>query len=317
MSRFSLEVISTLTHGRHRLTLKALMQPTCMAFALTMLWTNPLMGHQPTGARVRATHLEAGQLPVIDGELDDWQGVLPALQMSSFKDLVAGAEIDQDDLDASVWIGWSDTENRLYLAVEVVDDIHQVDRPSGTAAALIFQDDDLEVFVDADHSGGQFADFSDLAQEEQLARNGADANHFVLAGPHDDGEEFVNFSAAGWYALSDGAYTRVGITFEGNAGGVGVTRYEMSLVPFDRVNVTADFLSVPHDLRPDEIIGFNLELTDYDARSQLYDAKWSLSGGFNAFRLSERFTDLWLEPPARATVVEDLSWGRIKASLRP
>jgi len=267
--------------------------------------------------RVTATHLDASQLPVIDGELDDWQGVVPSLQMSSFDDLVDDADIDPEDLDTKVWIGWNDTQNRLYLAVEVVDDIHQVDRPDGTADLLIFQDDDLEVFVDADHSGGQFADFSGLAQEEQLARNGAEANHFVLAGPHDDGDVFVNFSAAGWYALSDGAYTQAGITFEGIPGGAGVTRYEMSLVPFDRVNVTADFLSVPHDLRPDEIIGFNLELTDYDAQSRLFDAKWSLSGGFNAFRLSERFTDLWLEPPARATVVEDLSWGRIKASLRP
>jgi len=282
-----------------------------------MLWTNHLQGHQPAGMRVTATHLDASQLPVIDGELDDWQGVVPSLQMSSFDDLVDDADIDPEDLDTKVWIGWNDTQNRLYLAVEVVDDIHQVDRPDGTADLLIFQDDDLEVFVDADHSGGQFADFSGLAQEEQLARNGAEANHFVLAGPHDDGDVFVNFSAAGWYALSDGAYTQAGITFEGIPGGAGVTRYEMSLVPFDRVNVTADFLSVPHDLRPDEIIGFNLELTDYDAQSRLFDAKWSLSGGFNAFRLSERFTDLWLEPPARATVVEDLSWGRIKASLRP
>ena len=306
-----------LTHSRHRLTLRALIRRTCPAVLLTMLWTNHLQGHQPAGMRVTATHLDASQLPVIDGELDDWQGVVPSLQMSSFDDLVDDADIDPEDLDTKVWIGWNDTQNRLYLAVEVVDDIHQVDRPDGTADLLIFQDDDLEVFVDADHSGGQFADFSGLAQEEQLARNGAEANHFVLAGPHDDGDVFVNFSAAGWYALSDGAYTQAGITFEGIPGGAGVTRYEMSLVPFDRVNVTADFLSVPHDLRPDEIIGFNLELTDYDAQSRLFDAKWSLSGGFNAFRLSERFTDLWLEPPARATVVEDLSWGRIKASLRP
>ncbi len=264
-----------------------------------------------------AVHLDAGALPLVDGDLSDWEGLTPALRMSAFNDLVTGADIDTEDFDVKVWIGWSDSANRLYVAVEVVDDIHQVDRPAGTAVTKIFQDDDLEVFIDADHSGGQFADFSDLGPQEQLARNGAEANHFVLAGPHEDGEEFVNFSAAGWYALADGPYTEAHVRYEGDSGGPGVTRYEMSLVPFNRVNVTADFLSVPHDLHAEEVLGFNLELSDYDTRSELFDAKWSLSGAFNAFRLSERFTDLWLEPPARATAIEDLTWGRIKASLGP
>ena len=282
-----------------------------------MLFSAQVSGHQPPGARVTAVHLDAGALPLIDGDLSDWEGLTPALRMSAFEDLVTDADIDTEDFDVQVWIGWSDSANRLYVAVEVVDDIHQVDRPAGTAVTRIFQDDDLEVFIDADHSGGQFADFSDLDPQEQLARNGTEANHFVLAGPHDDTEEYVNFSAAGWYALADGPYTEAQVRYEGDRGGVGVTRYEMSFVPFNRVNVTADFLSVPHDLQAEEVLGFNLELNDYDTRSELFDAKWSLSGAFNAFRLSERFTDLWLEPPARATAIEDLTWGRIKASLRP
>jgi len=290
---------------------------TVAVLACTILLAGDALGHMPAGEMVRAVHLEDGQTPIIDGEFDDWEGIAPVLQMADFGDLVAGAVADALDFDLQVWIGWNDTENRLYLAVEVTDDIHQVDRPTGSATTRIFQDDDLEVFVDADHSGGQYADFSDLSPDEQLARNGTEANHFVLAGPHEDGEDFVNFSAAGWYALRDGPYTQADLRFDGTPGGVGVTRYEMSLVLFDRVNVTADFLSSRHDLRPGEVIGFNLELNDFDSHSELFDAKWSLSGGFNAFRLSDRFTDLWLEPPVIATAVQDVSWGRIKASFRP
>ncbi len=294
------------------------MTPLIVAvLACTILLAGDALGHMPAGEMVRAVHLEDGQTPIIDGEFDDWEGIAPVLQMADFGDLVAGAVADALDFDLQVWIGWNDTENRLYLAVEVTDDIHQVDRPTGSATTRIFQDDDLEVFVDADHSGGQYADFSDLSPDEQLARNGTEANHFVLAGPHEDGEDFVNFSAAGWYALRDGPYTQADLRFDGTPGGVGVTRYEMSLVLFDRVNVTADFLSSRHDLRPGEVIGFNLELNDFDSHSELFDAKWSLSGGFNAFRLSDRFTDLWLEPPVIATAVQDVSWGRIKASFRP
>ena len=309
---------SPLTHGCHRLILKALRRLVPLGIlGCILLDVSSALAHAPPGAMIRAVHLDVGEIPIVDGELHDWEGIAPVARSSDFSDLVSGAEADLDDLDLRVWIGWSDTENRLYIAAEVADDIHQVDRPAGTAPTRIFQDDDLEVFIDADHSGGQFADFSDLSPDEQLASNGAEANHFVLAGPHEDDVEFVNFSAAAWYSLRDGQYTEARVEYEGTPGGGGVTRYEMSLVPFDRVNVTADFLSTAHDLQAGQVMGFNLEFSDFDTHAELFDAKWSLSGGFNAFRLAERFTDLRLEAPATATVAKDLSWGRIKASFRP
>lgn len=277
-------------------------------------------GHAPPGAWVGAFQFPDDLVPVIDGDLDDWAVAGPGLTDQDFQDLVAGAPVDADDLSLRVWIGWNDTQNRLFLAAEVRDDVHQVDRPAGTASARIFLDDALEVFIDADHSGGQFADFSDLAPEEQLLRNGADASHFVLAGPHSDGEFFVNFSAAAWYALEDGPYTRAAVAHEGPAGGSGRTRYELALEPFDRVNMTADFLSAGHDLAEGQTVGLNLEFDDFDALPDLYDAKWSLSGGYNAYRLSERFADLLLLPLEerfRPTAVASVTWGRIKASLRP
>ena len=89
-------------------------------------------------------------------------------------------------------------------------------------------------------------------------------------------------------------------------------------IPFDRVDTGASFLSREHDLTELEVVGFNVEFDDYDSRSELLDAKWSLSGGQNSFRLSERFGDLWLralEVGFRPTSVTDSSWGRIKSSF--
>lgn len=310
----------TLTPDSFEFTLRALKaggQARIWVWALVVasLAGNRLSAHEPPGGQIAARHVLS--VPVVDGELDDWDDIPPALQLDDFTDLVSGESglgADATDFGLRVWIAWSDMENRLYVAAEVTDDIHQVDRPAGTATTRIFQDDDMEVFVDADHSGGQYADFSDLAPEDQLARNGTQANHFVLAGPHEDGTEFVNFSAAGWYALPDGHYTQASITHDESTG---ITRYEFAFVPFDRVNVTADFLSLQHDLTPGQVLGFNLEFNDYDRHSDLFEAKWSLSGGFNAFRLSERFSDLRLLPADPSTMVQDLSWGRIKASLLP
>ena len=271
--------------------------------------------HLPDGQEISAFQFSEGSDPEVDGLLADWALVGPAtLRTEDFIDLVGGSAVDPEDLEILVWVGWSPHTNRLYIAAQVRDDNHQVDRPEGTAATRIFQDDDLEVFVDGDHSGGQYADFSDLSEGEQRQRNGAQASHFVLAGPHDDGDFFVNYSAAAWYSEPDGAYTRAALAIEGATGGPAVVRYELSLAIFDEIDMTADFLSRRRRLAENDVIGFNLEFSDYDGHSELLDAKWSLSGGHNAFRLAERFSDLRLEPPV-STRVQPSTWGRIKSTF--
>ncbi|MCY3735253.1 MAG: hypothetical protein OXG13_02555 [Gemmatimonadaceae bacterium] len=285
------------------------------------LWLTVLLaassasGHLPEGWEVAALQFPEGAAPEVDGQLGDWaQAGRATLTTEDFVDLVDEAPADAEDLDILVWIGWSPHTNRIYLAAQVRDDIHQVDRPEGTATTRIFQDDDLEIFVDGDHSGGQYADFSDLSQGEQLERNGAQASHFVLAGPHEDGDFLVNFSAAAWYSEPDGAYTRAAMAVEGPEGGPAVVSYEFSLAVFDEVDMTADFLSRRRLLAADDVIGFNLEFADYDEHSELLDAKWSLSGGHNAYRLADRFTDLRLAPVV-PTLVRSSTWGRIKSTF--
>ncbi|MBT5060560.1 MAG: hypothetical protein HOM68_28710 [Gemmatimonadetes bacterium] len=298
---------------------RRLIAVTLVVVSLDIVASTAARAHLPSGITIEAFQFPDGLTPVVDGDLADWGLAGPGLTLADFTDLVAGSPADALDLDAEVWVGWNDSDNRLYVAARVRDDIHQVDRPAGSAAR-IFQDDDLEIFLDPDHSGGQYADFSDLSLQEQFAANGSTASHFVLAGPHPDGISLVNFSAASWYALEQGAHSEAAVRFVGEPGGAGTVTYEFSATPFDLVNVTADFLSRSHDLRDGEVIGFNLEFSDYDTRSEVFDAKWSLSGGQNAFRLSERFTDLRLaalEDRFQPTAVTPNSWARIKASFAP
>jgi len=271
--------------------------------------------HLPVGEEIAAFQFPAELEPAIDGDLSDWELVPPRYRLSAsqFTDLVADAAEDPDDFALWAALGWCSSTNRLYVAAEVRDDVHQVDRPDGTAASLIWQDDDMEIMVDADHSGGQYARFDDLPQAEALARNGAAASHFLLAGPHRDGDFFVNLSAAAWYALPAGPHTAAAVAHSG-----GTTRYEVSLTPFDEVNMVADFLSVPHAMAEGETLGLNLEFRDFDANSEVWEAVWSLSGGQNAFFLSERFADVRLaslEEPFLPTSVRSRAWGQIKASF--
>ena len=290
-----------------------------LVLQITVGSAKPVLGHYPEGVGYRAFQFPDHLTPVIDGDLKDWEvvGDSYTILTGQFHDLI-NPEVetsDSDDFAARLMAGWNKAENKLYIAAQVRDDIHQIDRPAGSATVL-FQDDVMELFIDADHSGGQFANFTELSQEEQRRRNGVEANHFVVAGPPPDEDFFVNFSAAAWYALSDGPYTEAAVEFIGVLGGEGVTNYEVMLVPFDRVNINAAFQSEEHILRENEILGFNVELNDFDVHSELFDAKWSLSGQHNSYRFSDRFADLILMPlEGTFTVVESISWGRLKASL--
>jgi len=286
---------------------------------MTVGSAKPVLGHYPEGVGYRAFQFPDHLVPVIDGDLKDWEVVddYYAISTGQFHDLI-NPEVeasDSDDFAARLMVGWNKAENKLYIAAQVRDDIHQIDRHAGSTTVL-FQDDAMELFIDVDHSGGQFANFTELSQEEQRRRNGAEANHFVVAGPPPDEDFFVNFSAAAWYALSDGPYTEAAINFIGVLGGEGVINYEVMLVPFDRVDINTAFQSEEHILRENEILGFNVEFNDFDVHSELFDAKWSLSGQHNSYRFADRFADLILMPlEGTFTAVESIPWGRLKASL--
>ena len=280
----------------------------------------PVLGHYPEGVAYRAFQFPDHLVPIIDGDLKDWEVVgdsYPILT-GQFYDLITEVEArDSDDLSVRLMVGWNKVVNRLYIAAQVRDDMHQIDRLAGSAMVL-WEDDAMELFIDADHSGGQFANFTELSPEERIRRNGVEANHFVLAGPPPDEDFFVNYSAAAWYALPDGPYTGAAVEFVGVLGGEGVTNYEVMLVPFNRVDINAVFQSEEHLLQEGEILGFNVEFNDFDVHSERYDAKWSLSGQYNSNRFSDRFTDLILMPlegTFQVTAVESRAWGRLKASL--
>lgn len=295
-----------------------------IGIALLVITLSPGFGgrahaHLPPGEFFKAFHFPDRLVPVIDGDLSDWDPVDESYVITTgdFHDLVHDADPDLDDFSVRLMVGWNKTENKLYVAAQVRDDLHQIDRPDGTASLRIWQDDSMNIFVDADHSGGQYANFRDMSAEEQFKLNGSAAQHFVIAGPPPDEAFFINFSAAGWYSLADGPHTAAAYALDGVVGGPAVLSYEFMLTPFDRVDISSDLFSQRHFMQENETMGFNVEFNDFDSSPDLFDAKWSLSGGHNAHMLSERFADLILMPPEQVSMVKPSSWGYLKASFKP
>ncbi len=279
--------------------------------------------HLPIDTVFRAFQFTDELVPVIDGNLDDWALVDDSYTVNTgqFVDLIDGTMPDANDFDVWLRIGWNKSENKLFFAAQVTDDFHQIDRPAGTAGSLIWQDDNMSIYLDADHSGGQYGNFRNVTAEEQLRLTGSQAQWFTIAGPPPDDDFFVNFSAAAWYALPEGAFTAASYIVHGAVGQRTTTNYEFMVVPFDRVDVRAAFLSREHVLTESEIIGVNVEFWDFDNRgSNIADARWSLTGGQNAHQLAERFADLVLMPLEDRflpTTIAATSWGHLKRSFLP
>ena len=288
-------------------------------YSLLVAWLSGVSAHSPDGEVFKAFQFPMGMEPEVDGSLVDWSLVGDTYEIgnSEFTDLVRDGRNEPEDLFAQLWVGWSPLLNKVYVAARVRDDIHQIDRPKGSAATKIFTDDALEVFFDIDHSGGQYANFTELTAKEASSRNGATANHFVLSGPSPDDVFFVNYSAASWYALADGPFTTAVVAHDGGGGEAGTTIYELAITPFSRIDMGAVFLSVEHSLTEGQVIGFNVEFDDFDGKQEIMDAKWSLSGKFNSYRFAEHFSDLELMPLdpmfVPTLVLPKGSWAAIKS----
>jgi len=60
----------------------------------------------------------------------------------------------------------------------------------------MWQQDDFEVMIDADHSGGQYAGIESLSSEEGKRINGVRAQQYAFAFPQADGVTGANLSSA-------------------------------------------------------------------------------------------------------------------------
>jgi len=106
------------------------------------------VSHQMEGElQVDAEIPRAGSAPAIDADVDDgWSGV----EAREFQHVIAGSVDGDDDLGGTWRAQWDD--DAFYVLVDVTDDA------SSTDSSEHWQDDSLELFVDADNSKGSSYD---------------------------------------------------------------------------------------------------------------------------------------------------------------
>ena len=256
-------------------------------------------------------------IDLFDADISDWEDVVgdASLTPEDFfadPDVGDGAQYNPADMDYRVWLGWNETNNRLYLAAERTDDVY-INEYSGGAPATVWQYDSVEFMVDGDHSGGQynFGNSETMTDEEKARNQNSQAQKWNAIFDAPDGRILGYPGRAEWLnsvPLSDGGGGSVG-------GGPTVSILEIYVTPYDDIIFADQEGSVATDLEAGNIIGLQIAMPDFDEEPQKYRGYHTLSGQAATFRFAERFVDAQLVGAGDATAVADRSWARIKASF--
>jgi len=264
-----------------------------------------------------------------DGSLDDWKAVLPApsLDSSEFPGLAAFDEgLGQASLSFRVWLAWHHPGQRLYLAVEWIDDVFWSSYAGLAGPSWRGSSDGFDVMVDGDHSGGQYFPtrfmfgMSDVftgskrlitcvqAQRYSVVFRAADGSNAGLYGPLKDlWTNHPPYIDAGGFA-SESPPARAGV--------------EMTLPAWDHLDIGGVAQSVASRLVPGGIIGLDLIMWDWDGAMAL--ARPYMLNGFADITQASGFKDGLLVPcdqedcsgSSGGSFVRSDSWARVKANLR-
>jgi len=275
--------------------------------------------------------LPTADLPDLhDGTLEDWEEVLPRASLDH-NDFVSwgdggpttpGPPIDPDDLAFRVFLAWHSASQRIYVAVERLDDVYL----AGEGGA--------QLMIDGDHSGGQFWFFEEdgysEAERELLWESQAQT---YSVSPEREGAGarlYPGGSDRMWVA--DGPWADAGAFEQGEGPNYSVV--ECTITAWDDLDWRGPEASTRSVLEAGKIIGFQVRIFDMDVADRFggayvlalstvqfwsEDRSWAhdgFSGNFVDGELIPCHTgDCGSAPPGVSAVKMD-SWARIKASFR-
>ena len=259
------------------------------------------------------------RIDIHDGTIEDWEAVigeptLTALEFGSFM----GKSYDPNDLDFRVWLAWHDASNRVFIAVQGVDDV-------ATFPTDLALDGATNIEFDGDHSGGVYGSPSgrmlSLWEKNQSFTSHPHSGQYE---PHVDlgWVPTVNRKWCCWF--SEPPLADAGGTVFGESPAVWVT--EKFVTPFDLLAMDSRDETDFSVLVPGAVIGFRIMILDDDDQGQVLPN--DLTDEWFAFPPDGRRGEQDIEGPDRwadgllvaasqpvESVVKRDSWGRIKVSL--
>ena len=304
-------------------------QPIWLKLALSLAGFLSVANAQPPDRIypiVQLTDRDVAEIDVTDGSVEDWENIAgePTLTPLDFAEPFFSS-YDPSDMDFRIWLGWHDATDRIFFAMERVDDVYvnEFDREDEFLRIMIFHDSSVSFAVDGDHSGGAVGPEE---PSEDWLQDAWQAQVFHALGEVFDGDSQVQLTphshhvSADWF--SQPPFAHGGGAVVGGSPIFSVT--EFYVTPFDRFVSTDAEDSDVSDLFGGKIIGFNIQVFDVDIEPGRRETIHLLAAPpsnewTSLLRMSAHdFADGILVTPdgmsSDNSAVKSDSWARIKAT---
>ena len=278
------------------------------------------------------TDEDVALIDVVDGSIDDWLEVVgePSLTSLDFYGITFESEgvtsfvVEPHDLDFRIWLAWHDATDRVYVAMERADDEY-VNEYGGDDHMgrnfMFFWDGSIALAIDGDHSGGGDYTPSASGKEEQRRlwhqhAQGYEGLNEVPAGRHSVGVFGgpMMYDEYPFYLLPP--YAEGGGARFGEQPTLTVTEFYVTL--FDLLVWDSPKESQVSDLFPGKIVGMDILVVDKDSSGEswlsLPEETPDITDTASEFQ-DAVLLGLGGGIPPDESVVESITWGRIKATF--
>ena len=262
-------------------------------------------------------------IDIHDGFIDEWYEIgepsMDVLDFSTWRDRTLP---DPANLDFRIWLAWHDESNRIFFAIAAIDDeyLNTHDWSSEDPdQSLMYKHDYIVFQIDADHSGGTGH------------RNETPVEEYPLIFGRTQQYNAIARTASGPVLVDDWWNTiwpsqwrwRTSLPYGDAGGGVHGENPTVWVIEFF-VTPQNGWGEGPEDtwfsdLEANQIVGFVTIVRDRDHTKASHWKPLSIEDVGNTFLLDRNYADIFVDGlllPDRSTAVEDVTWGRIKASLQ-
>ncbi len=226
---------------------------------LLMVYTAPAL--ERPGVEFKIFQFPSTMIPTIDGRIDDWNVVPDEYRVGTeeLMDTESGQQMDKQDLDISVRLGWIKGLNRIYVLYEAYDDRWDFKRPGLVG-------DIFEIVVDADLSGGPL--IPELREDMKMEKweghlfRGVHAQNYHIFTPAFQKKWAMVWGCQPW--IADLPWANHAYSYDFDAGESGRLVLEFWITPFDYAPYEGPERAVVSKLKENSIIGFSWSILERD-----------------------------------------------------
>ena len=248
-----------------------------------------------------------------DGKVADWDWFDPdfIIGPEQMCETLGGLMPSLDDLDLAIRLAWTpEPDNRFYALVIVVDDTLNLNE---TELDSYWNDDDLEIVVDANH--GSWAEAADALRVDHQQFG------FHIPGEGRGAEvasvRFLQPPEMQWPVTEGAIEAEVVVTPQAVHGATNTTAiYEVRMWTWDQLRPGGAEASTRHMLTANETIGLSVSYNEADTAGRTHQVSTHVNsaGAHESEFTSEAI--LLTAGDFRSSAVESNSWGAVKALLR-